>query len=125
MADQFFPYRIDRRYTPVLLPFGVGERHGVTLTDDGRFVATYGWARLETTLDNVDHTEVTGPYRWWTSVGLRLSFADDGLTMGTNRDLGLCVGFTTPVPKVIGMKDHSALSVSVADPHGLAAAIGR
>jgi hypothetical protein len=48
-------------------------------------------------------------------VGLRLSFTDDGITFGTNNKAGVCIAF----------KDHSALWVSVADPQGLAAAIGR
>ena len=54
-----------------------------------------------------------------------LSFVDDGLTFGTNHRAGLRIAFIQPVPRVIGFKDHSALWVSVADPEGLAAAIGR
>lgn len=81
--------------------------------------------RLETPLTNVDHTLVTGPHRWFTAVGLRLSFTDDGITFGTNHRAGLCIAFVEPVHRVLGFKDHSALWVSVADPEGLAAAIGR
>ena len=103
----------------------VRDTDGVALTDDGRLRATFGFAKVDTPLDNVDHTEVSGPHRWYTAVGLRLSFADDGLTMGTNHERGVCIGFVEPVPKVIGFRDHSALWVSVADPEGLAAAIGR
>ena len=125
MADRFFPYRFDRRWTPLFVTLRVGADDGVTLTDDGRLRATYGWAKVDTPLDNVDHTEITGPHRWYTAVGLRLSFADDGLTFGTNHERGLCIGFVEPVPRVIGLKRHSALWVSVADPEGLAAAIGR
>ncbi len=125
MPDRFFPYRLDQRYRPLLIALRVSDRDGVTLTDDGRFIATYGPKTLETTIDNIDHTDIAGPYRWWTSVGLRLSLADDGLTMGTNPTAGLCVGFVERVPKVIGLKDHSALTVTVADPAGLRDAIGR
>jgi len=125
VADRFFPYRFDRRWTPLFVTLRVGADDGVTLTDDGRLRATYGWAKVDTPLDNVDHTEITGPHRWYTAVGLRLSFADDGLTFGTNHERGLCIGFVEPVPRVIGLKRHSALWVSVADPEGLAAAIGR
>ena len=56
-------------------------------------------------------------------MGLRLSFADSGLTFGTNHRRGLCVAFREPVKKVIGLRDHDALWVSVADPEGLAAAL--
>ena len=123
MSDQFFPYRIDRRWTPMFVALRVSSDDGVTVTDDGRLVATFGWVRVDTPLANVDHTEVTGPHRWYTAVGLRLSFADDGITFGTNHERGLCIAFVERIPKIIGFRDHSALWVSVADPDGLAAAI--
>ena len=122
-ADQFFPYAIDGRWKALLAPLGVGADDGVTLTEDGRLVATFGWVKVDTALANVDHTEISGPHRWYTAVGLRLSFADDGLTMGTNHRKGLCIGFVEPIPRVIGFRSHSALWVSVADPEGLAAAL--
>ena len=96
---------------------------GVTLTSNGTFRATFGWFTVETPISNIDHTDISGPHRWYTAVGARLSFADDGLTFGTNHRRGLCLGFVDKIPKVIGTKDHSALWVSVADPEGLAAAI--
>ncbi len=125
MTDRFFPYRFDGRWKPLFVTLRVDERDGVTLTDDGMLRATYGRAKVETPLDNVDHTLVTGPHRWYTAVGLRLSFSDDGITFGTNHRRGLCIEFAEPVRRVIGLRPHSALWVSVADPEGLAAAIGR
>ena len=122
---QRFEYDIDRRWAPLFAALRVTSRDGVELTDDGMLRATYGWVKVETPLDNVDHTLVTGPHRWYTAVGLRLSFSDDGLTFGTNNQKGLCIAFREPIARVIGFKDHSALWVSVADPEGLAAAIGR
>lgn len=120
-----YPYRLDNRWKPMFVILGVSGDDGVTLTDDGLFRATYGRFSIETPLENVDHTEVTGSHRWYTAVGVRISFADDGLTFGTNHTSGLCVTFKERVPKVIGLKDHSTLWVSVADPDGLAAAIGK
>ena len=122
---QRFPYELDNRWSALFFGLGVGEKDAVELTDDGRLVATYGRVSVETPLDNIDHTLVTGPHRWYTAVGLRLSFTDTGLTFGTNHRLGLCIAFREPIKKVIGFKDHDALWVSVADPHGLADAIGR
>lgn len=122
MTNRFFPYEIDKRWFGLLKALGVGSSDGVTLTDD-ELIATFGRVSLRTPLSNVDHTEVSGPHRWYTAVGLRLSFADDGLTMGTNHRRGVCIGFVQKVPKVIGFKDHSALWVSVADPDALAAAL--
>ncbi|MDJ0769649.1 MAG: hypothetical protein QNJ12_12680 [Ilumatobacter sp.] len=124
-GEQFFPYRFDDRWRPLFTVLRVKDTDGVTLTDDGTLTATFGRARVETTLDNVDHTEVSGPHRWYTAVGLRLSFSDDGITFGTNHERGVCIEFVERVPKVIGFKPHSALWVSVADPEGLVAAIGK
>lgn len=120
---QHFPYDVDKRWTAIFFPLGLKDDDGVEITDDGKLIATYGRVRVETPLSNIDHTLVSGPHRWYTAVGLRLSFADDGLTFGTNHRKGLCIEFVEKIPKVIGSKDHSALWVSVADPEGLAAAI--
>jgi hypothetical protein len=122
--DAFFPYRIDKRWAPLMVTLGVTDRDGVTLTSDGRFVATFGRVEVDTPLGNIHHTMITGPHRWYTAVGLRLSLSDDGLTFGTNHLKGLCVEFVERIPKVIGFRDHSALWVSVEDPEGLAAALG-
>ena len=117
-----FPYRLDDRWSPLFLLLGVDGDDGVTIAN-GVLTATFGRVKVTTPLSNIDHTLVTGPHRWYTAVGLRLSFADDGLTFGTNHDRGLCIAFVDRIPKVIGFKKHSALWVSVADPEGLAAAI--
>lgn len=123
MSD-FFPYRFDKRFAPMWLSAGAFPgRDGVTITDDGRFVATYGLLRVDTPLENISESHVAGPYRWWTAVGPRLSFADDGLTFGTNATSGLCIHFRDKIRRVIGFSDHSALTVTVADPHALAAAL--
>ena len=121
----FFPYQLDTRWAALFTVLRVSERDGVHLTGGGVLRATYGRVSVETPLSNVDHTLITGPHRWYTAIGLRLSFADDGITFGTNHKAGLCIAFVERVPKVIGFKDHSALWVSVADPQGLAAAIGQ
>ena len=123
--SEFFPYQLDRRWTPMFAAMRVSHDDGVTLADDGLFRATFGFLHLETPIDNIDHTEVSGPHRWYTAVGARLSFADDGLTFGTNHHLGLCIEFVEKIPKVIGPRSHAALWVSVADPDGLTTALGR
>ena len=126
MSSQFFPYKLDNRWALMFRMLGVDDTQGVEVTSDGLLRATFGRKRVETSIENVDHTLVTGPHRWYTAVGLRLSFVpgDDGVTFGTNHMSGLCIAFINKVPKVIGPKDHSALWVSVANPEGLAAAIG-
>lgn len=118
----FFPYRIDPRFRLLLKPLGVGDDDGVTLADD-RFCATFGRLRLHTPLANVTDAHVTTDYQWWKAIGARLSFADDGLTFGTATHGGVCVHFDERVRKVIGFRDHSALTVTVDDLDGLAEAI--
>jgi hypothetical protein len=48
---QRFPYAIDKWYLPVILPFGLKPKtDGVLLTDDGGFVATFGFFTMATPL---------------------------------------------------------------------------
>jgi hypothetical protein len=122
----FFPYEFDNRFAPMWACFGARpSRDGVTLTDDGKFEATYGFFKVSTSLDNVDDAHITRGYRWWTAVGVRGSMADDGLTFGTNTRGGVCVHFRDKVHRVIGLRDHSALTVTVADLEGLRSALTR
>ncbi|MDP9332474.1 MAG: hypothetical protein M3Q30_04055 [Actinomycetota bacterium] len=124
--SEVFRYAIDKRFFPLLLSFGLRpSKDGVTLTDDGRFVATYGFVRLETHLSNIDTAHVTSGYRWWTAVGARLSFVDDGLTFGTNGDVGVCVHFHERVGSILRRSGHSALTVTVAEVERLIDALDR
>ena len=125
MKDQFFPYLIDKRWSALFLLLGVTENDGVTITGKGALIATFGRFNVKTTLANVDHTSITGPHRWYTAVGLRLSLTDDGVTFGTNHRKGVSIAFVRKIPKIIGFRKHSMLWVSVADPEGLVAAIGK
>jgi hypothetical protein len=122
VTERCFPYDRDARWKILLAPLGIGDDDGVTITDD-TVRATFGHWSVETPLANIAGTKITGPHRWYTAVGLRLSFRDDGLTFGTNHHRGLCIEFHEKIPRVIGLHDHSSLWVSVADPEGLAAAL--
>ena len=121
---RFFPYRYEPRLAPIWLPFRAwpGEQ-GVTVTEGGRLVARFGPLRVEALLSQVVHAHVTGPYRWWTAAGARLSLADDGLTFGTNAAEGVCIHFEPRVHRALGLRDHSALTVTVADCQGLVDAL--
>jgi hypothetical protein len=124
MAEHF-GYDIDRRYLPVLLPFLVRpSKDGVTLTDEGSLIATFGLLQVVTPLGNVVGAHLTQDYRWWTAVGARLSRVDDGLTFGTNSRAGVCIHFGQKVPSRLRRSGHSALTVTVADLEGLLAALG-
>ena len=119
-----FHYAIDKRYLPVLVPFFLRpSKDGVTLTEEGEFVATFGLFRITTPLANITGAHVTRHYRWWTACGVRMSRADDGLTFGTNHDGGVCVHFGEKVPSRLRRSGHSALTVTVADLEGLTQAL--
>jgi len=121
---QHFGYAIDRRYLPVLLPFGFRSgRDGVTLSDDA-FAATFGFFRLATARDNITGAHITRNYRWWTAFGVRGSMADDGLSFGTNHNAGVCIHFADKVPSRLSKSGHSALTVTVEDLDGLTRALG-
>jgi hypothetical protein len=123
--SRYFAYAIDKRYLPLLLPFGFrSSTDGVTLTDDGLLSAAFGFFKVETPLANVTEAHITRDYRWWTAFGVRGSMADDGLSFGTNFEAGVCIHFADKVPSVLRRKGHSALTVTVADLDGLTSALG-
>ncbi len=121
----FFTYEVDYRFAALWAPFGLRPwKDGITVTDDQRFVATFGLLKLRTTLDNIDGAHITRHYRWWTAIGARSSFVDDGLTFSTNREAGVCVHFRDRVRSPLRTKGHSALTVTVGDLDGLVQALG-
>ncbi len=122
-VGQQFEYRLDPRFKAIWWPLGVRPGQGVTVAGD-TLTARYGLLTLHTPLDNVVGGHITEGYRWYTAVGVRLSFADDGLTFGTNIDRGVCIHFADRVGGVIPSRSHSALTVTVADCQGLIEAIG-
>ena len=122
---QVFHYSYDDRYRWLWRLAGARpDEDRVEITDDGRFVATFGRRRVDTPIENVDGSHITRDYRWWTAIGTRLSLRDDGLTFGTNTAGGVCVHFRRRIPHVLGFRDHSALTVTVDDLEGLEAVLG-
>jgi hypothetical protein len=124
-VSEHFRYAIDKRYLPVLLPFLLRPaRDGVTLTDEGSLVATFGLFNMVTPRSNISGAHITRNYRWWTACGVRMSRVDDGLTFGTNHEAGVCIHFAERVPSRLRRTGHSALTVTVADLDGLTTALG-
>jgi hypothetical protein len=120
-----YGYAIDKRYLPVLLPFLFRPaKDGVTVTEEGFLVATFGFFKIATSLANITGAHITRNYRWWTAFGVRMSRADDGLTFGTNHDGGVCIHFAEKVPSALRRSGHSALTVTVADLEGLTRTLG-
>lgn len=123
--SELYRYEIDSKFVPILALFGLRpQKDGVAVEEDGMFSATFGWLRLSTPRSNIDGAHVTNDYRWWTAIGARTSWADDGLSFGTNTHAGVCVHFTEKVPSLFSRKGHSALTVTVRDVGGLAGRLG-
>jgi hypothetical protein len=124
LMSRRFAYAIDKRYLPLLVPFGLrSSQDGVTLTEDGSLLATFGFFKIKTPLANVTEAHITRNYRWWTAFGVRGSMVDDGLSFGTNHDAGVCIHFAEKVPSPLRRSGHSALTVTVADLEGLTNAL--
>lgn len=125
MHDKFFPYHFDRRFVLIWAALGARpHRDGVAITEDGEFVATYGRFRVETPVSNIKDAHKTGPYRWWTGVGVRGSRVDSGVTFGTTPRGGVCILFKERIPQVIpSAPRHAGLTVTVADCDGLVRAL--
>ena len=121
-----FHFAFDPAYRAVALAFGVTPRTARVDVDGERLRARFGLWQVSTTVDNVEGTEVSGPYGKLKTIGpAHLSVADRGLTFATNSRRGLCIRFREPVPGIepTGRLRHPALTVTVADVDGLAAAL--
>ncbi|HEX5587282.1 MAG TPA: hypothetical protein VFZ17_08245 [Acidimicrobiia bacterium] len=123
-----FTFRFDWRYRVAGKPFSVDAEHTFVEIDrpdahePGVFRARFGPWKIETSLDNVVATRVTGPYSVLKTIGpAHLSLADHGLTFATNNDCGVCITFKEPVPGIepLGVLKHPALTVTVVDVEGL------
>lgn len=122
-----FNFSFSPAYRLACLPFGVTPGNSRVDVGDGRLVARFGRWSLETALDNVAGTAVTGPYGRLRTMGpAHLSMVDRGLTFATNGRLGLCIRFREPVPGLepTGRLRHPGLTVTVDDVEGLAHALG-
>ncbi|MFI5585599.1 hypothetical protein ACIA5G_11235 [Amycolatopsis sp. NPDC051758] len=106
---------------PVLNPWS-----GLELDADGLRVRLGPWL-VTTPLHNLAGAEVSGPFNPLKGLGVRLSLADRGLTFGTTTERGVCLRFHEPVPGIDpwGLVRHPGLTVTVAEPELVAAAINR
>lgn len=119
----FFPYEFNRFAKPLLRLVGIrADRDGVRVEHD-RLVVSFGLLNASVDLDNITSASVTGPYLAIKAIGPRLSAADHGVTFGTTASAGVCVTFDEPIPAVFGPWSHPGMTLTVADPGGLVAAI--
>lgn len=126
MGDtQVFRFRFDPRFRLPLAVLGVTPSTSLVTVGGGVLTVRYGPWRVETPLANVTDAKVTGPYKAYRAVGVRLSGEDSGLTFGTNPAQGVCIAFRERVPGFdpFGVLLHEGLTVTVDDCEGLVAAL--
>ncbi len=118
-----FEFDFDPRYRSAARAFGITPaRTGVEISED-RLDARYGRWRVGTSLDNIASVEITGPYAFVKTAGpARLGITDLGLTFASNGRRGVLITFARPVTGIepFGIVRHPELTVTVADPEGLA-----
>jgi hypothetical protein len=121
-----FEFDFDPRFKAIALLFGASEgRSEVQLTDDGRLTARFGFVSVDTPVSNITTVEKTGPYRWWTAIGVRTSAADRGLTFGSTAAGGVCLRFREGIasrPR-FGPVRHPGLTLTIKDRDGFIEAL--
>jgi hypothetical protein len=125
MAD-VFEFRFAPSYRVVGALLGIRPSTTSVTIGDGVFTARFGRWTLSTPTDNLASCSLSGGYSRLKTIGpAHLSLADNGLTFATNRDAGLCIRFREPVPGIDPAHkiQHPALTVTVADVHGLREAL--
>lgn len=125
-GEQTFRFRFDPRYRVLALPFGVTDARAWVRIGPAGLLARFGPWTVETPVENLAGSEVTGPYGFLRTAGpARLSSTDVGLTFATNGGRGVCVRFVEPVPGIdaAGLIRHPGLTVTVTDVDGLRAAV--
>ena len=123
-----FDFRFAPAYRIAARPFGVTPGNAWVEVGDEHLLASYGPWRLRTTLANITHVSITGPYWFYRTAGpARLGITDGGLTFASNGDQGVLLSFREHVPAIDPLRliRHPELTVTVADVHGLVNALSR
>lgn len=107
--------------------FGITRRSTTVEVGPAWLFVRFGPWRLLTPRNNIASAEVTGGFSWAKTAGPpHLSLSDRGVSFTTNGDRALCLKFHEPVPAIdpTGTITHPGATLSVADPEGLADALG-
>jgi hypothetical protein len=106
--------------------FGVRRSTSWVEVSESSLEARYGPWRVTTSLGNIRHVAITGPYAYPKTVGpARLAVTDRGLSFTPNGDRGVLICFAEPVRGLdpFGLLRHPELTVGVAEPERLVACL--
>jgi hypothetical protein len=124
-VSERFAFRFSVAGRAVLTPAGVTAATSWVEVGPERFEARFGPWVVTTATSNITGTSVQGPHNPVKAVGVRWSFADHGLTFGSNAERTVCVEFAEPVRGLdpLRLLRHPNLSLAVAEPEALVTAI--
>ena len=123
-----FPFAFASSYRLPALVFGITPRTASVRVEGDELRVRYGLWSLRTPLSNIASAELSGGFTFLKTAGPpHLSFSDRGVSFTTNGDRALCVEFHEPVPAIDPTRTikHPGATMSVADPEGLARALGQ
>lgn len=126
VTTERFPFAAETPWSRLLPSLLLEPPRAVVECNDVGLSARFGPFLVTTPWSNVRSVSTPGPFRWFRAIGPRLSLSDRGVTFGTATVGGVCVEFHRPVAALFGRREvHPGLTVTVADPDGLAATIRR
>ncbi|MFZ0385697.1 MAG: hypothetical protein WAL22_08540 [Solirubrobacteraceae bacterium] len=121
-ADRF-SFRFAPAYRAAGLCFGIVPGSTEAIITLSRLVVHFGPWRVDTALDNILDSAITGPYTFLKTAGpARLGLTDRGLTFATNGDRGVRLSFRSSIKGIepTGRLRHPELTLTVADVNGFA-----
>jgi len=125
-SDESFDFAFERRFIGPARLFGITASTTSLRLNRDELRARFGPWLLVTPRSNILRATITGPYRYFKTVGpARLSLRDGGISFATNSRAGVQIDFRTPVPGIepSGRLRHPNLTATVTDYATLAAII--
>ena len=122
-----FEFTFSTAYAAAARPLGITAATTSVEVGPHWLYVRYGPWKLLTPRTNVVAAHITGDFSFIKTAGPpHLSLSDRGVTMASNGDRALCLEFAQPVTAIdtTGVIRHPGATLSVADPEGLAAALG-
>jgi len=122
-----FDFAFSPTYAAAARPFGITAATTSVEVGPHWLFVRYGPWKLLTPRTNVVAAHVTGDFSFIKTAGPpHLSMSDRGVSMTSNGDRALCLEFAQPVTAIdtTGVIRHPGATLAVADPEGLAAALG-
>ncbi|TDC68697.1 hypothetical protein E1200_10855 [Actinomadura sp. GC306] len=112
-----YEFAFDERLRRPLSLLGIRPDTCHALITASRLVVRFGPWTVRSPLENIAGAEVTGPYAAWKATGVRISWADRGLTLGTSAAQGVCIRFHKPIrgAEPTGLLRHPGLTLTLAD----------